>query len=412
MKTTKLEITNIKGLKLQAYLEVPANQKPSHFAIFAHCFSCNSNFKAVKNISRSLTNHGFGVVRFDFTGLGKSEGAFAESHFSANIDDLIDVNNYVEKHYKAPSLLIGHSLGGAAAIVAASKLENIKAVSTIGAPASIKHVTHLFSHAIEAVATKGEVEVHIGGRPFKINQDFVADFSKTDLSKIIKKLRKPLLVMHSPIDKIVGIENAHEIYHNAQHPKSFVSLDDADHLITNTEDSLYIGNMIGTWVQRYFKAKKNRMISANGEQLVAHLNVLEDNFTTSIQTEKHSFIADEPANIGGDDFGPSPYDFLSAGLAACTAMTLKLYAARKKWDLQEVFVYLTYSKKHSDDLEMDTDKPSRFDHLNKKLKFIGDLDEQQVQRLKEIAAKCPVHKSLQSNIIIETEIIPNEIPIL
>ena len=404
MKTTKLEIINKKGLKLQAYLDVPTNQKPSHFAIFAHCFSCNSNFKAVKNISRSLTNHGFGVVRFDFTGLGKSEGVFAESHFSANVDDLIDVNKYLETHYKEPSLLIGHSLGGAAAIVAASKLENIKAVSTVGAPATVAHVTHLFSHAIEEIATKGEVEVHIGGRPFKINQDFLADFSKTDLSKIIKKLRKPLLVMHSPIDKIVGIENAHEIYHNAQHPKSFVSLDDADHLVTNTEDSMYIGNMIGTWVQRYFKLEDNRMISAEGEQVVAHLNVLEDNFTTSIQTEKHSFIADEPVNVGGDDFGPSPYDFLSAGLAACTVMTLKLYAARKKWDLQEVFVYLTYSKRHRDDLEMDLDTPSRFDYLNKKLKFIGNLNKKQVQRLKEIASKCPVHKTLQSKIIIETEI--------
>ena len=405
MKTTKLEIINKKGLKLQAYLEVPANQKPNHFAIFAHCFSCNSNFKAVKNISRSLTNHGFGVVRFDFTGLGKSEGEFAESHFSANVEDLIDVNNYLERHYKAPSVLIGHSLGGAAAIVAASKLENIKAVSTIGAPASVEHVIHLFSHAIEAVAAKGEVEVHIGGRPFKINQDFVADFSKTDLLEIIKKLRKPLLVMHSPIDKIVGIKNAQEIYQNAQHPKSFISLDNADHLVTKTEDSLYIGNMIGSWVQRYFKTEENSMIATEGEQLVAHLNVLEDNFTTSIQTEKHSFIADEPTSAGGNDFGPSPYDFLSAGLASCTLMTLKLYAARKKWDLQEVFVYLTYSKKHSDDLEMDADTPSRFDHLNKKLKFIGDLDEKQVQRLKEIAAKCPVHKTLQSNVIIDTEII-------
>jgi putative redox protein len=248
MRTTKLEIINKKGLQLQAYLEVPTNQKPTHFAIFAHYFSCNSNFKAVKNISRSLTNHGFGMLRFDFTRLGKSEGAFAESHFSANVDDLIDVNKYLETHYKAPSLLIGHSLGGAAAIVAASKLENIKAVSTIGAPANAAQVTHLFSHAIEEIATKGEVEVHIGGRPFKINQDFVADFSKTDLSKIIKKLRKPLLVMHSPIDKIVGIENAHEIYHNARHPKKFVSLDDADHLVTNTEDSMYIGDMIGTRV--------------------------------------------------------------------------------------------------------------------------------------------------------------------
>jgi len=405
MKTTKLEITNKKGLKLQAYLELPANQKPNNFAIFAHCFSCNSNFKATKNISRSLTNHGFGVLRFDFTGLGKSEGEFADSHFSANVEDLIDVHNYLETHYKAPSLLIGHSLGGAAVIVAASKLKNIKAVATVGAPATVGHVTHLFSHEPEDISEKGAIEVNIGGRPFKINEDFVADFSKTDLPKIIKELRKPILVMHAPFDKIVGIENAHEMYHNAHHPKSFVSLDAADHLLTKSSDSIYVGNMIGAWAKRYFEPEQNNMISSEGEQLVAHLNILEDNFTTSIQTKKHSFIADEPENIGGDDFGPSPYDFLSAGLAACTVMTLKLYAERKKWDLQEVFVYITYSKKHRDDLDIDADKPTRFDHLQKKLKFIGNLDEKQKQRLKEIAAKCPVHKTLQSKIIIETEIV-------
>ena len=405
MNTLRLEIKNRKGLKLQAYLELPANQKPNHFAIFAHCFSCNSNFNAVKNISRSLSNHGFGVLRFDFTGLGKSEGEFAESHFSANVEDLLDVSNYLEKHYKAPSLLVGHSLGGAAVIVAASKLEHIKAVATVGAPATVSHVTHLFSHGTDDIQEKGDVEVKIGGRPFKINQDFVNDFGKTDLPKIIKKLRKPILVMHAPFDKVVGIENAHQIYHNAIHPKSFISLDDADHLLSKQTDSIYVGNMIGTWVERYFEPEDNNMISSNGEQLVGHLNLLEDNFTTSIQTKKHSFIADEPTNIGGDDFGPSPYDFLSAGLAACTVMTLKMYAERKKWDLHEVFVYITYSRKHSDDLDIEVDKPTRFDHLQKKIKIVGNLDEKQRNRLKEIASKCPVHKTLQSKIIIDTTLL-------
>jgi uncharacterized OsmC-like protein/pimeloyl-ACP methyl ester carboxylesterase len=405
MNTVRLEIKNKKGLKLQAYLELPANQKPNHFAIFAHCFSCNSNFNAVKNISRSISNNGFGVLRFDFTGLGRSEGEFAESHFSANVEDLLDVSAFLEKNYKAPSLLIGHSLGGAAIIAAASKLESVKAVATVGAPATVSHVTHLFSHAIDDIPEKGEVEVQIGGRPFKINKDFVADFGKTDLPKIIKELRKPILVMHAPFDKIVGIENAHQIYHSAIHPKSFVSLDDADHLLSKSSDSIYVGNMIGTWVARYFESKENQMISTDGEQLVAHLNLLEDNFTTSIQTKKHSFIADEPISIGGDDFGPSPYDLLNAGLAACTVMTLKLYAARKKWDLQEIFVYITYSKKNRDDLEFDLDKPARFDHLKKKLKFVGNLDKKQTQRLKEIASKCPVHKTLQNEVVIDTEII-------
>lgn len=218
------------------------------------------------------------------------------------------------------------------------------------------HVTHLFSHSLEEVAAKGAVKVDIGGRPFTINREFVADFEKTDLPQITKNLRKPLLVMHAPFDQIVGIENAHKIYHNAHHPKSFVSLDQADHLLSDAKDSNYAGNIIGSWVQRYFEQRPNITHDTLGEQLVAHLNLEEDAFTTNIQTERHSFIADEPGNVGGEDFGPAPYELLSAGLAACTAMTLKLYAERKKWDLKEVFVYLTYSKKHSDELMIDLEK--------------------------------------------------------
>lgn len=405
MNTIKLDIKNKKGQNLQAYLELPANENPTHYAIFAHCFSCNSNFNAVKNISRSLSNHSFGVLRFDFTGLGKSEGEFAESHFSANVDDLIAVNTFLTENYKSPVLLVGHSLGGAAVIVAGSKLENIKAVATIGAPATVNHVTHLFSHAIEDVKEKGEVEVKIGGRPFKINEDFVKDFSKTDLPKITKELRKPILVMHAPFDNVVGIENAHEIYHNAMHPKSFISLDDADHLLSNKTDSIYVGNLIGTWADKYFPAEENNILSTEGEQLVAHLNILEDNFTTSIQTKKHAFLADEPTHIGGDDFAPSPYDFLSASLAACTVMTLKMYAARKNWDLQEVFAYITYSRKNSKDLGIETEKATLYNHFEKKLKLIGNLDDAQKKRLTEIASKCPVHKTLQSEILIDTALI-------
>jgi len=405
MNSIKLNIQNKKGHKLQAFLELPADQKPQYYAVFAHCFTCSSALGAVKNISRSLTSHGFGVVRFDFTGLGRSEGEFTESYFSANVDDLIAVNDYLKVHYQAPSLLVGHSLGGAAVIVAASILENIKAVATVGAPATVSHVTHLFSHGIEEVKEKGEVEVNIGGRPFKINEEFVEDFGKIDLPEITKNLRKPLLIMHAPFDQIVDIDNAHKLYHGAHHPKSFVSLDDADHLLSNSKDSLYVGNVIGTWVQRYFEQQDNAMLDTKGEQLVAHLNLVEDNFTTSIQTKKHNFIADEPASIGGDDFGPSPYDYLSAGLAACTVMTLKMYAQRKKWDLQEVYAYITYSKKHSDDLMLDVETPSSINHLLKRLKFVGNLDEKQKTRLKEIASRCPVHKTLQSEVIIETELI-------
>ncbi|WCO01247.1 bifunctional alpha/beta hydrolase/OsmC family protein [Psychroserpens ponticola] len=405
MKNEKLQIVNKKGIKLQAYLELPANQKPNYFVIFAHCFTCSSTLSAVKNISRSLTNHGFGVLRFDFTGLGRSEGEFADSHFSANVDDLIAVNDFLKENYKAPSLLVGHSLGGAAVLVAASKLDNIKAVATVGAPAAVDHVKHLFSHGIDQIKNKGKVEVNIGGRPFKIDEEFVSDFDKTDLLDIVKTLRKPLLILHSPIDTIVGIKNAEQLYHNAHHPKSFVSLDNADHLLSKSEDSKYVGNIIATWVERYFKAKENIMLETNGEQLVGHLNLIEDNFTTSIQTKNHSMLADEPSSFGGDDFGPSPYEYLNAGLIACTAMTLKLYAQRKQWDLKEVFVYVTHSRKHSDDLGIEIDRPTYLDHISKKLKFIGDLNNTQKERLKEIASRCPVHKTIASEVIFETSIL-------
>ena len=405
MKSTRLKIENRKGLILNANLELPANQKPNYYAIFAHCFTCSSSLGAVRNISRALTNDGFGVLRFDFTGLGRSEGQFADSHFSANVEDLIDVHNYMSTNFSSPGLLVGHSLGGAAVLVAASQIETVKAVATVGAPANVSHVKHLFSHGIEAVKEKGEVEINIGGRPFKINQDFIEAFDNTDLPSIVKQLRKPLLIMHSPFDKIVGVENAQELYHNAHHPKSFVSLDDADHLLTEEKDSKYVGDIIGTWAKRYFPKVENIMLEIEGEQLVGHLNILEDNFTTSIQTKNHTLIADEPASIGGSDFGPSPYEYLNAGLAACTVMTLKMYAERKKWDLQEVFVYISHSRVHSNDLNVSVDKPKYLDHISKKLKFVGNLDIQQKERLKEIASRCPVHKTIASQVVFNTQII-------
>ena len=407
MKSTKLKIPNFKGLQLNAFLELPANQKPNYFAIFAHCFTCSSSLSAVKNISRTLTSYGFGVVRFDFTGLGRSEGEFAKSHFSANVEDLIAVSNYMKSNYEAPSLLVGHSLGGAAVIAAAAQLNTVKAVATIGAPATVSHVKHLFSHDIDTIRDNVDTEVNIGGRPFKINPEFVADFDKTDLPSVVKKLRKPLLILHAPTDTVVGIKNAEQIYHNAHHPKSFVTLDNADHLLTNSKDSNYAGNVIGAWSERYFEIKENEMLSTNGEQVVGHLNLVEDNFTTSIQTKNHSLIADEPISFDGDDFGPSPYEYLNAGLIACTAMTLKLYAQRKKWDLQEVFVYVSHSRKHSDDLNIEVEKPTYLDHISKKLKFVGNLDDAQKQRLKEIASRCPVHKTIASEVIFDTEIIQN-----
>lgn len=405
MKHKKLKINNRKGLKLHGQLELPANQKPSHYAIFAHCFTCSSSLNAVKYLSRALTQDGFAVLRFDFTGLGNSEGEFSESHFSANIEDLLDVHHYMSQYYKAPSLLVGHSLGGAAVLVAASKLDSVKAVATVGAPATVGHVKHLFSHAIKDIKEKGRIKVNIGGRPFEIDENFINEFDTIDLPQIVADLRKPLLIMHSPFDKIVGIENAKQLYLNAHHPKSFVSLDDADHLLSKEKDSRYVGDIIGTWARRYFSVEENTMLALQGEQVVGYLNLAEDNFTTRIQTKKHSLIADEPTDIGGDDFGPTPYEYLNAAIAACTTMTLKMYAERKQWDLQEVYVYLSHSRKHSDDLKMDLDQPKYLDHINKKLKFVGNLDEDQKNKLKDIASRCPVHKTVASEVIFETEVL-------
>lgn len=405
MPNQRLKITNRKGYQLQAYLELPANQKPKEFAIFAHCFTCSSTLNAVKNISRSLTNHGFGVIRFDFTGLGRSEGEFAESYFSANVNDVIDVHYFIAKNYKAPSILIGHSLGGAAALVAASQLEEIKVVTTIGTPSSVQHTTKYFSHQVGGIESKDDIEVNIGGRPFVINSEFVQDFDKTNLLEVVNNLRKPYLILHSPNDLIVTSDNAHELYVAAHHPKSFVSLDKADHLLTNKKDSLYAGNVIAEWAKYYLPEVENEMLDPQGEQLVAHLDLTENNFTTTMQTKKHQFIADEPTSFGGDDFGPSPYELLNAGLAACTVMTLKLYAQRKQWDLQEVYVYTSHAKKHSDELEIDIEKPGYLDHISKKLKFVGNLDEKQKKRLKEIASKCPVHKTLSNGVVFDTELL-------
>lgn len=405
MKKQKVAIENRKGLLLNAHLELPANQKPNYYAIFAHCFTCSSSLSAVRNICRALTQDGFAVVRFDFTGLGNSEGEFKESHFSANVEDLIDVHNYITRHFEAPSLLVGHSLGGAAALVAAAQIETVTAVATIGAPADVAHVKHHFSHGIEAVQEKGEVEINIGGRPFKINQTFVEAFDNTDLPVTVKKMGKPLLIMHSPLDTVVGVHNAKELYDIASHPKSFVSLDDADHLLTREKDSQYAGAVIATWAKRYSPKTENKMLATQGEQLVGHLNILEDNFTTSIQTKHHKMIADEPESIGGSNFGPSPYEYLNAALAACTVMTLKMYAQRKKWDLEEVFVYLSHSQKHSDDLNIDVKEPKYLDHISKKLKFVGHLNDQQKEKLREIASHCPVHKTMANQVVFDTMVL-------
>ncbi|WP_028281714.1 bifunctional alpha/beta hydrolase/OsmC family protein [Olleya marilimosa] len=400
MNIQKINFTNAEGQQLVGRLELPINQHPHNFAIFAHCFTCNKNLSAVKNITRELTSNGFGVLRFDFTGLGESEGDFENTNFSGNVDDLISASNYLKENHTAPTLLIGHSLGGAAVIFAASKIDSVKAIATIGAPSNPKHVKHLIQNSVEEIKAIGKANVSIGGRPFTIKKQFLDDIETKSLPDVAKNLRKALLVLHSPQDTTVGIANAEEIYIAARHPKSFVTLDGADHLLMKKEDSIYVGSVIATWAKRYISIPKTNTVSTT-HQAVASLDA-EDGFTTQMTVGNHTMMADEPTSYGGNDFGPSPYELVSAGLSACTAMTVQMYVKRKGWDLQNIEVHTSHTKVTKQAIENGEQKEIKVDTFNREIKLKGNLDEKQIQRMLQIADKCPVHKTLHSAIEVVT----------
>ena len=398
MEQIRLKIVNKEGLELAANLRLPGDGKVDVFAIFAHCFTCNKNLSAIKNISLALTQRRVGVLSFDFAGLGESEGDFSDTNFSSNVTDLLAIAKHLEDHYQAPQIIIGHSLGGAAVIQAAAKLPSIKAVVTIGAPADVPHVKHLFSNDLEEIKRTGEAEVNIGGRPFTIRQQFVDDLEQNPSKEVIHKLRKALLVMHSPHDQIVEIENAAEIYHSARHPKSFITLDGADHLLSNKQDSIYVGEMIASWATRYIEIEEEQQLTSESQVLTS----TGSEFLTDVIARRHSFLADEPVTVGGGDRGPTPYDLLLAALGSCTGMTLRMYADRKNWPLEEVLVHLDHEKKHIADCENCEQPNSKLDHIEKKIQLKGDLDQEQRDRLLEISARCPVHRTLQSEIVINS----------
>lgn len=403
MKTKKIKFKNKNGEELAGYLELPFNQDPHNFVLFAHCFTCNKNFFAPKNISRTLAKNGYGVLRFDFTGLGQSEGEFSESNFSGNIQDLLAAAAYLEENYRAPSLLVGHSLGGAAVLFAASQLDSVKAVTTIAAPSTTAHVQHLIKDSISEIKKKGKAKVNIGGRDFNIKKQFLDDIEKHDLKTYLKKLKKALLIMHSPQDEIVSIKNAEELYISAWHPKSFVSLDGSKHLLAEKEDSIYAAQVIASWASRYLEIEKKEIPETEAD-VVAGLEK-EDGFTTFMNAGNHNFLADEPTKFGGKNYGPNPYQFLSSGLAACTSMTLQMYAKRKKWPLENVETHVYYSREHYEDCKNCEDKNNKIDTFKREIMLFGDLDEKQKQRLLEIADRCPVHKSLTSETQITTKLI-------
>ncbi len=402
MTNEKISFKNDSGKELSARLELPADRKPHNYAIFAHCFTCNKNFTAVRRISQALAAEGFGVLSFDFTGLGASEGDFSETNFSGSVNDLVSAANFLKENYEAPVLIVGHSLGGAAALLAASEFEEIKAVATIGTPSAVQHVAKLLTGGIEEIEQKGAAEINIGGRPFTIKQQFVENLKDQNLLNVVRKMRKAFLFLHSPQDKIVGIENAAELYEAAFHPKSFMSLDGADHLLSEPADARYAGDVIAAWAARYIELPEKPELSPE-KHIVARL-ASEAKFTTEIRTGRHHLTADEPESFGGNDFGPSPYALVAAGLAACTAMTLRMYADRKKWDLREVYVHISHEKTHLEDCRNCETSDAKIDHFSREIELIGELNDEQKTRLLEIADKCPVHKTLESKVHISTEL--------
>jgi len=402
MKYKNVRFTNANGFELGARIEFPPDQRPHTFAIFAHCFTCTKNLPAVRFISRALVREGIALLRFDFTGLGESEGDFADTNFSTNLKDIYAAADFLTQNYRAPELLVGHSLGGAAMLHAACEIESVQAVATIGAPFNPIHIHHLFSGHLEEIESNGVAEVSIGGRPFKVKKQFLDDLQKHSPFEKLRKLRKAILVMHSPQDEVVEIENAAKIYQAAFHPKSFISLDGADHLLSRKEDALYAGEMIACWAKKYIHIPEKRALRPE-KQVAVRLN-REDVFTTEVVMGNHHLTADEPESVGGNDFGPSPYDLLTAALGTCTAMTLHMYARRKKWDLEEVTVHLEHYKDYATDFKEPEAGKSKIDHFERLIELTGNLDENQRQRLLEIANKCPVHRTLHSEVKVVTRL--------
>ncbi len=402
MKNRNFTFNNIQNHELSAQIEWPANQQPHTYAIFVHCFTCGKSLNAARNISKALAGRGFAVLSFDFTGLGKSEGDFADTNFSANVSDLVAAADFLKREFESPSLLVGHSLGGAAVIQAASQIDSVKAVATIGAPADVEHVKHIFSEQLTELKYQGVAQVNIGGRPFTLKQQFVDDLERHVITKTLADLNKSILVLHSPQDETVSIDNAALLYQSAKHPKSFVSLDGADHLLTDKNDSHYAGEVIATWAQRYLMLPEKAELETE-HQTVALVGDKASGYTTLIKAGKHFIIADEPEDVGGSDFGPTPYQLLSSALATCTAMTLRMYANRKNLEVNEIKVHVNHDKRHCEDCQSDNTS-SRIDHFERLIEIDGNITAAQRQRLLEIADKCPVHKTLEAEIKIITRL--------
>jgi uncharacterized OsmC-like protein/pimeloyl-ACP methyl ester carboxylesterase len=395
----KIEFPGSQGTTLSALLDLPQGE-PRAYALFAHGFTLSKDVFAAARISQGLAARGIAVLRFDFTGLGASEGEFANTNFSSNVEDLVAAADWLRENRAAPEILVGHSLGGAAVLAAAAEIAEAKAVATINAPADPSHLAHLFAPVRDEIEARGEAEVTIGGRTFCIRKQFLDDIEGQRLSDIVAHLRKALLIFHAPRDEVVSIDNASTIFLAAKHPKSFVSLDAADHLLSRKEDAVYAAEVLAAWASRYIGAA-NREESeaapafalAPGELVVYETGT--GKFAQIVDDGRHRLRADEPENFGGDDTGPSPYAYLAAALGACTSMTLRLYAARKQWPVDRIAVRVRHRKVHVEDCAECEEKDGKIDQLEREIDLQGDLTEEQRERLMEIADRCPVHKTLE-----------------
>jgi putative redox protein len=402
MRSERFNFPNAKGEQLAATLDLPLG-KPTAFALFAHCFTCGKDNLAAKRIAERLAVHGIGVLRFDFTGLGSSEGEFANTHFSSNVDDLVAAADHLRKMNGAPAILIGHSLGGCAVLAGSHRIAEARCVVTIGAPYDPSHVIGLFKDQADKIREQGEVDVQLAGRPFRIKREFLDDVAGKKLDECLATLRKALLVFHSPTDDTVGIDNASHIFGVAKHPKSFVSLAGADHLVSKKGDAVYVANVIAAWADRYLDQPEVMTEAEVESGLVLVRETHGGKFQQEILTGPHRLFADEPIKLGGLDSGPGPYDYLLAGLGACTSMTIRLYADFKKIPLENVSVRLNHEKKiHAQDCANCETKVSKVDHIDRAITLEGPLDADQRKRLMEIADKCPVHQTLQSKVEIST----------